>query len=253
MTTFEHGSSSLDELLLEKATPDIFRLNAFRITGLTIEATPREISREARLLQMKAKLEGTVSIECAELPLDNPPDSDAIRAAAHALQDTEQRFLHEIFWIWPETKRPVNLKLFPEFDLGPDGANAITLHNKAVSSAVRAIDLEFAGAGGALVSEDDRQRLWGFWQESADTWQSVLRRDVFWEVIEARACDLEDPRLTSASVTQLRDALPRFFAKIHAIQAFRSGERQGLGIATQHAAWARQFARGNLLATRSRL
>jgi Skp family chaperone for outer membrane proteins len=243
MSTFDQGPSSLADLLLEKATPDLFRLNAFRITALTADATPREISRQAKVLQMKAKLEGTAFVSAAELPFDNPPDLEAIRAAAHALQDTEQRFLHEIFWIWPTTRQPPeNLKLFAELDPESEDASTIGLHNRAVTAAVRAIDLEFECARGVILSEDDRQKLWGFWQESADNWQSVLRCDVFWEVIEARARDLEDPRLTSASVTQLRNALPQFFAKIHAIQAFRSGERQGRGIATQHAAWARQFA-----------
>jgi hypothetical protein len=179
MSAFDQASSFTD-LLLEKATPDLFRLNAFRITGLTADATPREISRQAKVLQMKAELEGTAFANASELPFDNPPDVEAIRAAAHALQDTEQRFLHEIFWIWPKTRQPAeNLKLFAEFDPGSEGADAIDLHNRAVTAAVRAIDLEFACAHGVLLSEDDRQRLWGFWHESANIWQSVLRSDGF--------------------------------------------------------------------------
>lgn len=243
MSAFDEGPSSFTDLLLEKATPDLFRLNAFRIIGLSADAAPGEISRHAKVLQMKAKLEGAASVNASELPFDNPPDVEAIRAAAHALQDAEQRLLHEIFWIWPKTRQAVeNLDLFAELDPGSEEASTIDLHNRAVAAAVRAIDLEFACARGVLLSEGDRQRLWGFWHESADSWQSVLRRDEFWEGIAGRARALEDPRLSSASVMDLRTALPRFFAKIHAIQAFRSGERQGPGIATQHAAWARQFA-----------
>jgi hypothetical protein len=243
MSGFGGFPSSLAEVLLERATPDIFRLNAFRVTGLSAEATPREISRQVKLLQMKAKLEGLASIKSAALPLDTPPDSDAIRNAAYTLQDTEQRFLHEVFWIWPDTRQPCgNLNLWPELDLGPDGPNTVALHNKAVRAAVRAIDLEFADAGPTPLPESDRQRLWEFWNESAGSWQAVLQDETFWELIGTRARDLDDPRLTSMTIRELQSALPRSLAKIHAIQAFRSGERQGRGIAGQHAAWARQFA-----------
>lgn len=246
MNGFGGLPSSLAELLLAKATPDIFRLNAFRVTGLSAEATPREISRQVKLLQMKAKLEGLASIRSAELPMDTPPDSDAIRTAAHSLQDTEQRFLHEIFWIWPDARQPGgNLKLWSELEVGPDGPNTVALHNKAVTAAVRAIDLEFADAGPAPLPEIDRQRLWGLWKESVRCWRAVLRDETFWELIETRARDLDDPRLTAATVRELQSALPRALANIHAIQAFRSGERQGQGIAGQHAAWARRLAPEN--------
>jgi hypothetical protein len=246
MNGFGGLPSSLAEVLLEKATPDLFRLNAFRVTGLSAEATPREISRQVKMLQMKAKLDGLASIRSAELPMDTPPDSDAIRTAAHSLQDTEQRFLHEIFWIWPDTRQPGgNLKLWPELEVGPDGPSTVALHNKAVTAAVRATDLEFADAGPAPLPEIDRQRLWGLWKESVGCWRAMLQDETFWELIEARARDLDDPRLTATTVRELQSALPRALAKIHAIQAFRSGERQGQGIAGQHAAWARRLAPEN--------
>ena len=243
MNGFGETPTSLAGVLIKQATPDIFRLNAFRVTGLSVQASPRDITREVKLLQMKMKLEGVASTKSEELPFETPPDPDTIRTAAHTLQDTEQRFLHEIFWIWPDSRRVDEILKSPRSPRLPlDGLSTVAMHNRAVASAVRAIDLEFADANCAPLSEPEHQRLWELWKESAGAWRAVLQDEAFWKLLASRAHDLDDPRLNSATLSELRNALPRSLAKIHAIQAFRSGERQGQGITAQHAAWARRLA-----------
>ncbi len=42
--------------LLEAATPELFRANAFRITGLAVDATTREITKHADRLKIMEEL-----------------------------------------------------------------------------------------------------------------------------------------------------------------------------------------------------
>jgi hypothetical protein len=51
----QRGSSEC-KTLIDAATKDLFRKNAFRITGLSVDATTREVARHADKLKMLAEL-----------------------------------------------------------------------------------------------------------------------------------------------------------------------------------------------------
>ena len=221
--------ASLGVILTELAVPTLYRTNAFRLTGLSTHLARRNIARQVQLLQMKTKLAGEISAE-GLLPLDVPPTADALRSAAQLLKDTEQRFLHELFWVWTE----------PLSD--DDNREMVKTHNAAVLSAAEALDLELLDEAGGLHSERDRQHLWSLWKKSAVAWAAVLGDARFWTYLQGRISELDDPRLGQWTILELHDGLPMAIAKIHAIQAYRSGLRQGVGIARQHATWTKRFA-----------
>ena len=222
-------AASIAGALIELAVPTLYRTNAFRITGLATHLAPRDIARQIQILQMKVKLAEAISADSV-LPLDLPPTADSIRRAAQLLKDTEQRFLHELFWVWNE----------PASD--EDNSGMVKTHNAAVLSAAEALDLELLDEAGGLHTEADRQHLWSLWKKSAVAWAGILGDGRFWAYLQNRISKLDDPRLGQWTTLELQDGLPRAIGKIHAIQAYRSGVRQGVGIARQHANWARRFA-----------
>ena len=93
-----------DELLplLSVAHPELYRMNTFRVTGLHVSATEREVKRRLDKLEMSAKLSSNSVCEInGPLPLNVPLDSDAIQEARQRLGNPEKRFIDEFFWFWP--------------------------------------------------------------------------------------------------------------------------------------------------------
>src|SRR5437870_1635747 len=87
--------------LLDAATKDLFRRNAFRITGLPVDATPRDVAKHVEKLKVFAEL-GQDAQPNAALPLRPPPTVEDIRQAIQNLKDPEKRLIDEFFWFWPE-------------------------------------------------------------------------------------------------------------------------------------------------------
>ena len=89
------------DLLLEAGRAAVYRRNAFRITQLAVDATPREITRQTEKLRLLEKLGGGARA-AGGLGLDPPPDQDAVREALQRLRDPERRLVDELFWFWPQ-------------------------------------------------------------------------------------------------------------------------------------------------------
>ncbi len=88
--------------LLDAATKDLFRKNAFRITGLSVDATAREVAKHVDKLKMLAELGQQPHTHAAAFSLKPPPSLDEIREAIQKLKDPEKRLIDEFFWFWPE-------------------------------------------------------------------------------------------------------------------------------------------------------
>jgi len=76
---------------------DVYRINAFRVTGLRVDARPRDISRHLEKLEMIAKF-GQSNGNLGPLPLDPPPSPDNLREARQRLNDPQRRIIDEFFW-----------------------------------------------------------------------------------------------------------------------------------------------------------
>src|SRR5271166_2724640 len=88
--------------LLEAAHIGIYRQNPFRITGLSVDASPKAISRHADKLKMMEELGQGQGANSAAFALDPPPSVDQIRESIQRLKDPEHRIIDEFFWFWPE-------------------------------------------------------------------------------------------------------------------------------------------------------
>ncbi|MBB1152710.1 hypothetical protein [Amycolatopsis dendrobii] len=166
----------------EVSTPELYRLNPFRIVGLTAVATRREV-RERRL-----RVLGVLEVGGA-VPDGVPADvtADEVRAAFDALGNTEHRLVDEVFWIW---------------GMPTDCGCPLQLHRKhdnAVAAYAAALDAE------ADRTDDHPTPLW---TEAASCWAVVLRSESFWRHLNHRVEKLGDRRLDESTVDGLRTALP---------------------------------------------
>ncbi|HWD01192.1 MAG TPA: hypothetical protein VG674_01835 [Amycolatopsis sp.] len=164
------------------ATPELYRRNPFRITGLTATASRRAV-REQRL-----RVLGVLEVGGARpsgVPSDVAPDE--LRAAFDALGNTEHRFVDELFWTWGP----------------PEGCGCPPqLHDKhdtAVRAHAAAIDAE------AELTDDHPAPLW---TEAARAWAVTLRSEAFWQHLVQRIAQLGDRRLDESTVEGIRGALP---------------------------------------------
>ena len=99
----EQRSSTECLPLLEAANLNIYRENPFRITGLPVDATTKEITRHADKLKQMEELGYGQLANTAAFALDPPPTVDQIREAMRRLKEPEQRLIDEFFWFWPKT------------------------------------------------------------------------------------------------------------------------------------------------------
>ena len=88
--------------MIAASTKDLFRHNAFRITGLAVDATAREVIRHADKLKMLLELGQEPLAKNNAHPLDPPPTIDEIREAIQKIKDPEKRLIDEFVWFWPE-------------------------------------------------------------------------------------------------------------------------------------------------------
>lgn len=195
--------------LLRDVGPETYRENAFRITGLAVDATVRDIRRQAEKLEVMTRL-GTTSGATAPL-LGDAPDVTMMRQAAQRLRDPVQRLVDELFWFWPVAEEDTAAMRRGDLDAaerswrnvtsGPAGT--LARHNLAVLAHARALDHDgFDPACRAL------------WTEAFTLWRSVIGDDAFWHRLEERVRELSDPRLDQTSALRMRRDLPSVLLSI---------------------------------------
>ncbi len=234
------------EILLKAATPDIYRKNAFRISGLPVSAGTKEITSQIRKIQMLEKY-GNKSIK-RESPfiLEPPPDDDLIRQALHRLRDPETRLIDEFFWFWPHDIDPgkkdnaldalakgdiksaesiwINDEVFPT-------VSNVSRHNLAVLSHLQALDLELKGNG---IDECEISKRDEFWEDTFKRWKVLLCHEGFWSLLEARVKQIDDPMMTITLVSELRESLPPALLMVNAMLALQAVERKDTETARRH-------------------
>ncbi len=232
-TEFDRGCPTL----LEAASPDLYRKNAFRVTGLTVEATPRDISRHAEKLKMIRKYSSDKQVKMP-LALDPPPDEYSIRTALHNLQDPEKRLIDEFFWFWPAQlgqgmtdsalvalgREDLRTAVKVWAQLEKSSESYVSIHNLAVMYHCLALDWEFTSLNRQL-TEEERKTAWEYWEYAVQRWRIVIEHEPFWSRLAARIRALEDPRLTTGLARRMRDCILQAFLSINATLAVRFAEQ----------------------------
>ena len=216
--------------LLEVATRDVFRRNAFRITGLSVNATPREISKQGDKLVLMQELGGGGFANNAPLGRVPAPTPDELRHALQRMRNPENRILDELFWFWPEnggqTAADPALTALSRGDTEmakaiwgseghPSPTNVGAAHNLAILHHVLALDAEASDAH-SNGARPRRTEIDNHWKQAFAHWQLLVDNDHFWEAVSARIRQLNEPNLTTGYSRLIRSTLPRALNKISA-------------------------------------
>ena len=223
--------------LLNAAQPDVYLKNAFRITGLSVEATPREISRYGEKIRMMNKLGSNAPLS-GPLPLIPPPDEYTISEAIYKLNDPEKRLIDEFFWFWPnqlgQGKTDEIMILLDQnntekalerlLTLETMSENYVSKHNLAVLNHCLALDLEITASKRSL-NENEKAKLTKNWDETHKRWKEIIQHEAFWSRLSARIQHLEDPRLTTGLARRMKETLPLALLLINSVLAVRYAEK----------------------------
>lgn len=234
-------------LLLAAATPDLYQANGFRITGLTVDVSAREV------LKPEEVFKGAFQARANRLfALQPSPTSDQVRAALELLKVPQARIIHELFWFWPEEAGHCDTD--PAFHALASGnieaalriwshkenhglAGAAARHNLAVYWHWMALEGERNAAG---ETESDTE-LDDCWRKSLQRWVALASDEPIWDRMTLLSRQLDESRLPAGFCRQLRQTLPQALGQIHVQLALRHTDNGANRRAMAHVEMARHF------------
>jgi len=249
-------TSEWNETLLKMARPDIYRVNAFRMLGLPVNASPKEVSSHIRRLDLTERYGDIEHHKSSFLTPSTAQDRDARREAQQRLLDPELRFIDEFFWFWPlsldsteendETLAAIKqgdlsraLSVWQSHEAHGSEAN-VSVHNLAVFYHAMALDIEHTEVETKGISEQHVEQKRSYWQQAFAEWKRLLSEESFWRRVRERIRELDDPRLTTDTADRIREGLPKALLTINAMLAVEASETSDPKDVTFHLAMIKQ-------------
>ena len=181
--------------LREIAGTDLYRRNAFRITGLPT-TVDRRTARQ-RQQQLNAALQVGADIDTGT---GTPADPDEVRSAFdRILGDPRRRLVEELFGFWDTDDKNC---------LCPSALHRA--HDAAVRAHAAVLEQEVAGK---KPTTSAASRLDEAWRTASDNWKTALASPAFWSHLRHRITTLDDRQLTFAAADSLRAELPMALLK----------------------------------------
>lgn len=258
-TTSTSGRENCQEML-DAATPSVFVHNAFRITGLLVDAPAREIKRRIDDLKYAEELGDADDEHSHAYALDPPPSLERIQEATKRLNNPEHRIVQEFFWFWPqqwgEGKNDSALSELKHGDIdaafqiwhtalssGTKKISIIAKHNLAVMYQLVALDSELIAIEGEI-EPDQQQELNKYWKACFKWWEELTDDEDFWSLVTERIRMLDDPRLKTGFYKRMRATFPEALDKINAMQAMAFFEKGKLEQGRMHLAYMQETHQG---------
>lgn len=169
--------------LRDVAGRNLYRRNAFRVTGMLTVVDRKVVRRRQR--QVLPALEAG-----ADVDLGIPAKLDEVRTAFdRLLENPHRRLVDELFWLWgAETACGCPATLHDQ-------------HDKAVLAHSAALDLMTSG-------KPDLDKAEQLWSDADRLWTTVSRDDDFWHHVQTRIAALDERQLDGSVVNGLREQLP---------------------------------------------
>ncbi|WP_338783722.1 hypothetical protein [Streptomyces sp. DG1A-41] len=247
-------ASVVRERLRELSGPELYRRNAFRVTGASTCAARRTIVRRRQQIATAAKA-GVAVGPSGELPLPGAAGPEELRAAFDVLDHPQRRIVDELFWFWdaPDASCPCEPELHRQ-------------HDEAVRAHARALDAELGGgeaprrraAGGPKrpagkkkgrggPRRDTGRPEDGYWQTAARLWRMLLGQRAVWAHLRHRVVALDDKRLTETAVTVLEAEVRRVLVSAVAGLAARTQDPARLARSCTQWTWTGRGVLGEAL------
>jgi hypothetical protein len=234
--------------LIRAAGLEIYRRNVFRITGLPVDATARQITKRAEQLKLAGELGHAEDGEHNALSLRPSPNSAQIQEALQRIKEPELRVIDEYFWYWPMHESGSTedtaiqallngqiqdaLRIWYEKENDP-AYGAIASHNLAVFDHMIALDWTLAQLADPA-NADAASRAMRYWTQSMDRWERVAIDGSAWDWLKDRIRAINDPRLTTGFARRMEMGLPEAMDKINAEAALRFAEIGDIDAARMH-------------------
>jgi hypothetical protein len=175
------------------AGPDLYRRNAFRITGL-LATVDRRTTRQV-VQRLRAALQVGADVD---LGPNASSDPDEIQTACDLiLGDPRRRLVHEVFAPWDD-------------EVSKCGC-PVTIHRRhdaAVKAHATAIEAELTNDPKVPVL--DRRVLWN---DAGRVWEQVLESTEFWGHLDHRVRELDDRQLDRSALDLIDDEIHRTLLK----------------------------------------
>lgn len=258
----EHLSSKPSECkaLLDACTPEVYINNTFRITGLAVDATTREVKR--RIEELKADDEaGHEAEQTHAFALTTSPKLEQLRAAAQRLHEPECRIIDEFFWFWPyewgkghsdpallmiqkgEDKQAYKIWTKSLADTEDVACSIVAKHNLAVMAHIRALDAELVSLQNDH-SPEELELISKYWRMCFKWWEELSDNEMFWDLVAQRIHILKDPHLTTGFVRRMRYTFPEALDKINAMLAIRFIDKNKIALANKQIEYIHQTNKG---------
>ncbi|GGX06996.1 hypothetical protein [Streptomyces lomondensis] len=201
------------ERLRELSGPELYRRNAFRVTGSSTCASRRTLVRRRQQIATAAKAGVAVGAAGA--------GPEELRTAFDVLDHPQRRIVDELFWLWdaPDASCPCEPELHRQHD------EAVRAHARALDGELRDPGVPQRPAGGKKGPAGGKKRPAGgkkhgpnrvagespeeHWQSAARLWRKLLGQRGVWAHLRHRVAALDDKRLTEAAVTVLEAEVRR--------------------------------------------
>lgn len=239
--------------LMEACTLELYQKNIFRITGLPVDATSKEVARQVQKLQMMEEMSGGGNPQTtAAFALAPPPTTEQTREALARMKEPEHRLVDEFFWYWPEkfgdSKNDPAIRAL----LAGDGQAAIDLwvdrenegsiaakHNLAIMFHMFAVDWTNHHVAYEIDAGRD-EKIKSYWRDSFQRWELLADSDELWDLVKDRVRSLEDEALTTGFVRRMRRVLPQALDRVNAEAALKLAEQGQMDWAKFHVDFMRE-------------
>jgi hypothetical protein len=241
------------QALIDACTLELYQKNIFRITGLSVDASAKEVARQAQRLQMMEEMSGEGTLQSkAAFPLAPPPSAEQIRQALARMKEPEHRLVDEFFWYWPEkfgsskddnaiqallagdAQKAIDIWVERE-----DSGSFVAQHNLAIMYHMFAVDWTNHHVVYNIDPGRDK-KIKSYWQDSFDRWEKLVDEDIVWDVVKERVRSLEDEAITTGFVRRMRRVLPLALDRVNAEAALKFAEQGQMGWAKYHVDFMRQ-------------
>ena len=242
----EYIGDSNYEPLLNLLTRELYQINPFRVLGLPINASMKEIDRKKKSLGLSIELGiSPDQIRAGLLPLEPAPDRELINKSIEQLRNPHSRLIYGLFWFWPlkhsknegmnllcEKKLKDALQYWHEKE-SLSNSGSIAKHNMAILYHLTALDIEHEVIEG-VATEKEIEICNSHWKSTYTRWLDLINSDFFGDCLSEHLQDIDDVRLTSHVVRNIRHTLPRALLSINAELAVNASSRDDSGEVKRH-------------------
>jgi hypothetical protein len=222
--------------LLETCGTNMYNHNSFRLLGVDVDQTSRRLKRCLKDLQSAIEVDELADEYSSALRPIPLPSYEELSQAEQRLQDTQLRFIHEFFWFWPlewgKSDTDKILKILKSRDItiaqksweklakkGFGESPLVAKHNLAVSGHMLALDYEqklLSAKNKTPLKQKQYEKINEYWNFAFKYWEQLCEDDAFWTLLENRALEKNDYRVTAEFVRSFRKTLPIAFDNINA-------------------------------------